>query len=97
MVRIVPTVSEIVSRNISVEDFPKGHEILPNSTEEEKKRKGSTIYRKLGYFLTMRMMIAVLMSSCLMAFSVTTTNLAGSLVCMVAKEDESIASSPNAR
>ncbi|VDK67796.1 unnamed protein product [Litomosoides sigmodontis] len=93
MVRIVPTVSEIVSRSISVED----HEILPDSTKDEGRRKKSALYRKLGYFLTMRMMIAVLMSSCLMALSVTTTNLAGSLVCMVLKEDANTAHSPNAR
>ncbi|KAL3991090.1 Major Facilitator Superfamily protein [Acanthocheilonema viteae] len=92
MVRIIPTVSEIVSRNIAV-----GHEVLSSSIKDKEERKKSTISHKLGYFLTMRMMIAVLMSSCLMALSVTTTNLAGSLVCMVTKDDENMANSQNPR
>ncbi|VDO50029.1 unnamed protein product [Onchocerca flexuosa] len=87
MIRIIPTVSEIVTNHVSMEDFAKkNHEILKN----EKQSKKSRIYHKLGYFFTIRMMIAVLMSSCLMAISVTTTNLAGSLVCMVIKEDEKV-------
>ncbi|KAM3727966.1 Vesicular glutamate transporter [Dirofilaria immitis] len=88
MTRIVPTIIEIVSNNTFMEDFTKTHEVLSNTIKDEKESKKSTIYHKLGYFITMRMMIAVLMSSCLMALSVATTNLAGSLVCMVIKEDE---------
>lgn len=94
MVQIIPTVSGIVrTTNISVEDFAKVHEVLPNTIKEEEKSRKSAICHKLGYFLTMRMMIAVLMSSCLMALSVTTTNLAGSLVCMVTKDDETTVNS----
>lgn len=88
MVRIIPTVSEIVNRNISGNDFTKCHEVL---TKNEEKGKKSRTCHKLGYFLTMRMMTAVLMSSCLMALSVTTTNLTGSLVCMVAEQHGSTA------
>ncbi|EFO13204.2 hypothetical protein LOAG_15326, partial [Loa loa] len=92
MVRIIPTVSEIVTTNITMENFTKTDEILSTTIKDNKKQTiKSIIYHKFGYFLTMRMMIAILMSSCLMALSVTTTNLAGSLVCMVAKDDENSA------
>ncbi|VDN91695.1 unnamed protein product [Brugia pahangi] len=94
MVRIIPTISENVSANIVVENLAKTDEILLNILKDEKAQsRKPTIYHKLSYFLTMRMMIAVLMSSCLMALSVTTTNLAGSLVCMVVKDDENMANS----
>lgn len=42
--------------------------------------------KQMRYFLTTRMLIAVLMSSCFMALAVTTTNLSGSVVCMLAEE-----------
>uniref|UniRef100_A0A0R3RNF0 Col_cuticle_N domain-containing protein n=1 Tax=Elaeophora elaphi TaxID=1147741 RepID=A0A0R3RNF0_9BILA len=93
MVQITPTVSEIVTTNIAAENFGKGHDILSIDIKAEKKPKNSAFCHKLGYFLTMRMMIAVLMSACLMALSVTATNLAGSLVCMVVKEDENFSNS----
>uniref|UniRef100_A0A915PNK9 Uncharacterized protein n=1 Tax=Setaria digitata TaxID=48799 RepID=A0A915PNK9_9BILA len=90
MVQIIPTVSEAVSNNRRVENLTITQQV-PLSTinvDNDKESEKSTIHHKFRYLFTMRMMIAILMSSCLMALSVTTTNLAGSLVCMVTKDND---------
>lgn len=93
----MPTVSKIVTTNITVENSEKRNEAFSSVVKDKPRPANSTIYDKLGYFLTMRMMIAVLMSSCLMALSVTTTNLAGSLVCMVTEDGKNMANSQSVK
>ncbi|VDN06580.1 unnamed protein product [Thelazia callipaeda] len=83
MVRVVPSVSEITANIDARGDLAKNCDKI---MRKESKRTG--IYSKFRYLLTVRMLIAVLMSFCFIALSVTTTNLTGSLVCMVFKEDK---------
>lgn len=93
MAKVAPSISQpcevvcISSPSITPERIPETFTCSLNNSNSRPPKKQS-IYQKVRYLFTIRMLIAILMSSCLMALSVTTTNLTGSLVCMVIKEDE---------